>query len=81
MSLLLHTIRLIRLLSAFQELMYQMVMGITYCHMHRLIHRDLKPQNILIDKKAVLKLADFGLARAFTIPIETLTHEVTHLST
>merc|ERR1711934_745950 len=62
-----------------KELMYQMVMGITYCHMHRLIHRDLKPQNILVDKDGVLKLADFGLARAFTIPIETLTHEVVTL--
>merc|ERR1711934_885742 len=56
-----------------KELMFQMVMGITYCHMHRLIHRDLKPQNILVDSHQVLKLADFGLARAFTIPIETLT--------
>jgi serine/threonine protein kinase len=62
-----------------KELMYQMTTGITYCHMHRLIHRDLKPQNILVDKNGVLKLADFGLARAFTIPIETLTHEVVTL--
>merc|ERR1711935_370195 len=32
-----------------KSLMYQMVLGITYCHMHRLIHRDLKPQNIPIE--------------------------------
>merc|ERR1712195_92619 len=44
-----------------KSLMYQMVLGITYCHMHRLIHRDLKPQNILIDAEGTLKLADFGL--------------------
>jgi len=61
-----------------KELMYQMVMGITYCHMHHLLHRDLKPQNILV-KKGVLKLAGFALARALPIPMRTLTHEVVTL--
>eukprot|EP01090_Pellita_catalonica_P007338 TRINITY_DN17920_c0_g1_i1.p1 TRINITY_DN17920_c0_g1~~TRINITY_DN17920_c0_g1_i1.p1 ORF type:complete len:328 (-),score=42.35 TRINITY_DN17920_c0_g1_i1:683-1666(-) len=56
--------------------MYQLLSGIAYCHSHRVLHRDLKPQNLLIDKNGVLKLADFGLARAFGVPIRTYTHEV-----
>lgn len=59
--------------------MYQIMNGLEYCHSHSIIHRDLKPQNLLIDQKGVLKLADFGLARAFCIPIRTYTHEVVTL--
>lgn len=55
---------------------YQMVSGTEFCHASRIIHRDLKPQNLLIDARGRLKLADFGLARAYTIPAPKYTHEV-----
>jgi len=58
---------------------FQMLQGIAYCHAHRVLHRDLKPQNLLIDRNGTLKLADFGLARAFGIPVRTYTHEVVTL--
>jgi len=57
----------------------QLFRGIAHCHSHRVLHRDLKPQNLLIDKKGALKLADFGLARAFGVPVRTYTHEVVTL--
>jgi serine/threonine protein kinase len=58
---------------------YQILDAIQYCHSNRIMHRDLKPQNLLIDNKGVLKIADFGLARAFGLPIKTYTHEVVTL--
>ena len=59
-----------------KKFMSQLVQGIRYCHSHRVLHRDLKPQNLLIDREGNLKLADFGLARAFGVPLRTYTHEV-----
>jgi serine/threonine protein kinase len=58
---------------------YQIIAGICYCHCHRIIHRDLKPQNLLINQLGDIKLADFGLARAFTVPLRNYTHEVVTL--
>jgi serine/threonine protein kinase len=100
--------------------MHQLLRGVAYCHEHRVLHRDLKPQNLLINKvgaqshphmlphrptdgelpasacacwhfgpsylamalrvsmlfqKAELKLTDFGLARAFGIPVRSYSNE------
>ncbi|EAN33966.1 Cell division control protein 2-like protein [Theileria parva strain Muguga] len=62
-----------------KSFLYQILRGISYCHDHRILHRDLKPQNLLINREGVLKLADFGLARAFAIPVRSYTHEVVTL--
>ena len=59
--------------------LYQLLHGVAYCHFHRVLHRDLKPQNLLINREGQLKLADFGLARAFGIPVRSYTHEVVTL--
>ena len=63
-----------------KKFMSQLVEGVRYCHSHRVLHRDLKPQNLLIDRDGNLKLADFGLARAFGVPLRTYTHEVSPIS-
>ncbi|ESU10137.1 cell division control protein 2 [Fusarium graminearum PH-1] len=62
-----------------EKFMLDLCQGIKYCHSRRILHRDLKPQNLLIDKEGNLKLADFGLARAFGVPLRSYTHEVVTL--
>lgn len=59
--------------------MYQLVRAVAFCHQHKVLHRDLKPQNLLINKHNILKLADFGLARGFGVPVKNYTDEVVTL--
>jgi serine/threonine protein kinase len=58
---------------------FQLLCGVAYLHSNRILHRDVKPENILIDKKGVLKLTDFGYARYYSFPITPLTPFVTTL--
>ena len=46
-----------------KSFLYQLLRGIAYCHQHRVLHRDLKPQNLLINREGALKLADFERVR------------------
>jgi len=61
-----------------KSFLYQLCLGVAFCHRQRVLHRDLKPQNLLL-KDDVLKLADFGLARGFSVPVRNYSHEVVTL--
>jgi cyclin-dependent kinase 17 len=62
-----------------KSFLFQLFQGMAYCHKNRVLHRDLKPQNLLINMEGELKIADFGLARGFGIPVQKYTHEVVTL--
>ncbi|XP_024918206.1 cyclin-dependent kinase 15 [Cynoglossus semilaevis] len=59
--------------------MFQLLRGLTFIHSRKILHRDLKPQNLLISYLGELKLADFGLARSKSIPSQTFSADVVTL--
>lgn len=65
--------------STVQSLSHQLLLGVSHCHARRVIHRDIKPHNILISPSGKLKIADFGLARLTALPTRAYTHEVVTL--
>ncbi|MED6120244.1 Cyclin-dependent kinase D-1 [Stylosanthes scabra] len=50
--------------------------GLAVCHKKWVLHRDMKPNNLLIGSNGQLKLADFGLARIFGSPDRRFTHQM-----
>uniref|UniRef100_A0A182VPZ8 non-specific serine/threonine protein kinase n=1 Tax=Anopheles minimus TaxID=112268 RepID=A0A182VPZ8_9DIPT len=56
-----------------QRITFNLVSALYYLHSHRILHRDLKPQNILLDHNMCAKLCDFGFARNMTMGTHVLT--------
>ncbi|CAF4241147.1 unnamed protein product [Rotaria sp. Silwood2] len=65
--------RLFFFLSKVQKIACQLVSALYYLHSHRVLHRDMKPQNILIFPGGKVKLCDFGFARNMTMETMVLT--------
>ncbi|KAM4667326.1 cyclin-dependent kinase-like 1 isoform 1-T1 [Amazona ochrocephala] len=59
-----------------KSIIWQTLQAVNFCHKHNCIHRDVKPENILITKHSVIKLCDFGFARILTGPSDYYTDYV-----
>ena len=63
--------------KSIQSVFRQVVSGLDYIHEQRILHRDIKPHNILVDPKTLkIKIADFGLSRRFVEPFETYSRDI-----
>ena len=56
--------------------MIMTLQGLEYLHSNWILHRDLKPNNLLINSKGVLKIGDFGLAKNYGSPNKVYSHQV-----
>jgi serine/threonine protein kinase len=54
----------------------QILSALEFMHKKNIIHRDVKPHNLLYNKKNEIKLADFGFRRSTFIPVDSMSSEV-----
>ena len=65
-------------LPEIKSILKQLLEGVAYLHKHKILHRDIKSANILLNDEGIVKLADFGLGRKirfenyFTYKVVTL---------
>ncbi|XP_076441746.1 cyclin-dependent kinase-like 1 isoform X2 [Babylonia areolata] len=59
-----------------KRIIYQTLLAVNFCHQYNTIHRDVKPENILITRQGQVKLCDFGFARILTGPGDEYTDYV-----
>ncbi|KAM7079332.1 cyclin-dependent kinase-like 4 isoform 3-T4 [Molossus nigricans] len=50
-----------------KSVLWQTLQALNFCHKHNCIHRDVKPENILITKQGIIKICDFGFARILRV--------------
>ncbi|KAF1741691.1 hypothetical protein MXB_5660, partial [Myxobolus squamalis] len=56
-----------------KNVVFQILQGLYFLHSHYIVHRDMKLSNILMNSAGTIKIADFGLARAYTYPYKPMT--------
>ncbi|XP_041353005.1 cyclin-dependent kinase-like 1 [Gigantopelta aegis] len=59
-----------------KRIIYQTLLAVNFCHQHNTIHRDVKPENILVTRQGQVKLCDFGFARVLSGPGDEYTDYV-----